>query len=514
MDIQSGVDETVWRRVVTRMYVYFLFIHHHFSNIWTLEHHTQVRRSLDVLRWCQSLCRSQYSKPLTTWCHCIHWHEKCRETGDNSSWEKYDTSSHQRISNCDDAFDSGEFQTCTAQNFPTRRNALDRIHLSNVERPCTKKGGRKILSQALQNRTYSNKSYCPKWISQFDKADDYGRYRALRDRLKLAQSKERHGTPVVIVDSFSSDNSAENGGVGIFVENSMRLLEEIDSIASACAQQKRSDILYLFLKHFHEVMMINYESFTHDDVLCFRKRGQTVLTKPSLKLDLEDLKMLLYFRERYVKLVTRICSSILSSKDLPTLLEGFKGERLIRAYVIFCWIFLFLIKQRYNTGTKTRAIASHLWMLYTSWILFEDSYSQEGFEHSPWCVQCTINKTVRLQKSRRTTVLFNVCDVPFALVVRAVMRSEHVLQITSRPLRKLSRDTWILLQRNRHTTSWLKLCCDPAYTISPFSRDSHFIRLWNVSCHRHHHHHQMLLWVRFDDGIVLLRQHSGSPICT
>ena len=149
---------------------------------------------------------------------------------------------------------------------------------------CTKKGGRKILSQALQNRTYSNKSYCPKWISQFDKADDYARYRALRDRLKLAQSKERHGTPVVVIDSSSNDNSAENGGVGIFVENSMRLLEEIDSMALACAQQKRSDILHLFVKHFHEVMMINYESFTHDDVLCIRKRGQTVLTKPSLKL--------------------------------------------------------------------------------------------------------------------------------------------------------------------------------------------------------------------------------------
>ena len=240
-----------------------------------------------------------------------------------------------------------EYRTVTMRSIPENsKRAQHKIFLRDGTRwiesisrtwrdLCTKNGGRKILSRALQNRTYSNKSYCPKWISQFDKADDYARYRALRDRLKLAQSKERHGTPVVVIDSSSNDNSAENGGVGIFVENSMRLLEEIDSIASACAQQKRSDILYLFLKHFHEVMMINYESFTHDDVLCIRKRAQTVLTKPSLKLDLEDLKMLLYFRERYVKLVTGICGSILSSKELPTLLDGFEGERLIRAYALF-----------------------------------------------------------------------------------------------------------------------------------------------------------------------------------
>ena len=146
---------------------------------------------------------------------------------------------------------------------------------------------------------------------------------------------------------------------------------------------KNDRIFFIFfVKHFHEVMMINYESFTHDDVLCFRKRGQTVLTKPSLKLDLEDLKMLLYFRERYVKLVTRICSSILSSKDLPTLLEGFKGERLIRAYVILFFLSLHhqtTIQHRYKDESDRLALMDVVHVVNP----LRGSYSWEGFEHSP-----------------------------------------------------------------------------------------------------------------------------------
>jgi hypothetical protein len=174
----------------------------------------------------------------------------------------------------------------------------------------SKKSGRKLLSNALRNRTYSNTPYCAKWISTFDKSNDYERYRALRDRLKLAQSTDRHGFTVVAEKKMKNKNrekmeneDAETGGVGIFVTNSMRLLEEIDYMASACAQQDRDDILRIFLKHFHEILMLNYETFTHDDVLNIRKRGQSVVSKPSLKLDLEDLKLLLYFCDRYVELI-------------------------------------------------------------------------------------------------------------------------------------------------------------------------------------------------------------------